>query len=81
LFWQSNAVTWSDVDITGNAPFGGPSGGGSFVALPGLGNVGSITGSIIDAQGLPLNLPGALSDRVIMRPGTITATQTSNSLF
>lgn len=78
LLSQANGATWSSMDISGNDSFGGA---GSFVTPT---TAATITRSIIDAQGLAINLGagGTLTHTVMIQPGAITAgTQTANGSF
>lgn len=74
---QATGAIWTSLNFTGNS-----FGGGSFVT-PASGGSATISSSIIDAKGLALNVGagGTISHSVILTPGTITGTSTSNGLF
>lgn len=74
---QPNGATWSSLNFTGNTIAGG-----SFIT-PAAGGAVTLTSSIIDAKGLAINVgTGALTNNVLITPGTITAgTNTGNGLY
>lgn len=81
VFSGNSGVTFSGLNVTGNFLFAGQEvGNGLF--KPFGGQPLNVVGSILDAQGFPIDLgAGTLSHSVVLRPGTITGTQSSNGIF
>ena len=76
IFTAVNSQTWSGLNVTGNGPFS------VSLFYPLSANNGTLTGSIVDAQGQAVNLGGVVTHNVFIHPGTVTAgTQSNNGSF